>query len=125
MMLTVGTDIIEIDRILAAIEKRGKTFLDRLFTEEEQRYCDDYRDQKRRAASYAGRFAAKEAVVKALGTGFGKEVSWHDITISRTVKGKPIATLSSTIQKQFPGIKLEISISHCRNYATAVAIASS
>ncbi len=65
-ILGIGTDIIEIPRIQEAISKHGTRFLDRLFTEEEQRYCQGYADAIPR---FAGRFAAKEAVVKALGTG--------------------------------------------------------
>lgn len=123
MIKGVGTDIIEIARILSAIERRGKPFLDKLFTKDEQTYCDRYSEEKRRAAAYAGRFAAKEAIVKALGTGFGAKVSWHDIALSNDENGKPIATFSQKLKATFPDIAMEISISHCQSFATAIAIA--
>lgn len=112
-MKGLGSDIIEVERIEESIEKHGERFLDRLFTPQEQEYCLKYRDSARH---FAGRFAAKEAIVKALGTGFGEEIGWLDIEILNDPKGKPIAKL-----KDFTGT-LELTISHCKAYALAVAI---
>ncbi len=115
----IGNDIIEIDRIEHIIAKYGQKFLDRLFTENEQAYCSKYRHS---AINFAGRFAAKEAVVKALGTGISEGVSWLDIEILNDALGKPCVTLSDKLQKMVPGKSILLSISHSKKYATAVAI---
>jgi holo-[acyl-carrier protein] synthase len=114
--ITVGNDIIEIKRISDLIEKHDKHFLNKVFSDKEQAYC------ARRANSYAGRYAAKEAIVKALGTGIGKEISWHDMEILNDDRGKPIVFLSDKVNTHFGNPEIEISISHCREYASAVAI---
>lgn len=115
----IGTDIIEVDRIEKAIEKYKQRFLDRIFTQNEQEYCLKHRTSARH---FAGRFAAKEAVVKALGTGFHNSISWLDIEIINDPSGKPIAHLSNHLNNMlnFPNVLL--SISHCHLYATACAI---
>lgn len=119
MIRGVGTDIIEIDRLARAIERHGQRFLDRLFTLQEQSYCQRHVKSVER---FAARFAAKEAVVKALGTGFRGEVTWHDIEIVNDTLGKPVVVLSDRLQTEFPGCEVLLSVSHCRDYATAVAI---
>lgn len=119
MIYGIGTDIIEVKRIEQAIQRSGQRFLDRLFCEEEQLYCKRHHDDARH---FAGRFAAKEAIVKALGTGFRDGINWLDIIISNDQHGKPIATLSSKLQQMFNSPNLLISISHCREYATAFAV---
>ena len=109
----IGIDIIEIDRIKKAIDDHGQHFLDRIFTKKEQDDCAG------NAVRLAGRFAAKEAIAKALGTGFGKDLSWLDIEISNDGRGKPIATcVGSGFQKQ----TIDISVSHCKSHASAVAL---
>jgi len=118
-ILGIGNDIIEIERIRKALEAHGKRFIDRLFTIREQAYCLKYKDP---TARFAGRFAAKEAVAKALGSGFGKYLSWLDIEILNDDNGKPEVHFSSAIQKDFNNPKVLISISHCKSYATAVAL---
>lgn len=115
----VGTDIIEVTRIEQAIERHGQRFLDRIFTSKEQLYCQQYIFSARH---FAGRFAAKEAVVKALGTGFRRGISWTDIEISNDTEGKPTVLLSSSLNALYDPFRLHLSISHCREYATAVAI---
>lgn len=119
MVHGIGTDIIEIHRIRESITRHDKHFLDRVFTKDEQTYCQKYQDQ---APYYAGRFAAKEAVVKALGTGFRDGISWLDIEIKNDSNGKPEVILSSALALRFKFPKILISISHCKEYATAVAI---
>jgi holo-[acyl-carrier protein] synthase len=119
MIHGVGTDIIEIKRIEASITRFGQRFLDRLFTTNEQAYCLSHRDPHPR---FAGRFAAKEAVVKALGTGFRDGISWLDIEILNDSQGKPSAILSPELQEAFNSPKIHLSISHCRDYATAFAV---
>lgn len=115
----LGSDIIEVERIEAAIAKHGAPFLDRLFTLAEQEYCNRFRDSARH---YAGRFAAKEAIVKALGTGFREGIGWLDIEILNDAAGKPQVKLSPSAEAIFGSRKIELSISHCKAYAMAVAI---
>lgn len=119
MILGVGNDIIEIERIRASIERFGERFLNRLFTANEQKYCLAHKDP---AKNFAGRFAAKEAFVKALGTGFRKGVSWLDIEILNDAYGKPCITLSEPLKELTHPSQFSLSISHCRDYATAVII---
>lgn len=118
-MLGIGNDIIEVDRIRKSIERYGDRFLDRVFTQREQTYCLARKDA---AIHFAGRFAAKEAVVKALGTGFTEAVSWVDIEVVNDAKGKPTVLLSAKANHIFNQPLLHISISHCHTYATAVAV---
>ena len=115
MIEGIGTDIIEIDRIRENIEKHGSQFLDRLFSKKEQDYCHKYKDP---APHFAGRFAAKEAISKALGTGFGAELSFLDIEIINDEMGKPVVTLSKKLN-------IHLSISHCNSFATATALCES
>lgn len=119
MIHGIGTDIIEVKRIEASIERFGQRFLDRIFSEDEQTYCFRHRDASRH---FAGRFAAKEAIVKALGTGFREGIGWLDIEITNDTQGKPVARLSMQLQEQFDGCTIHLSISHGRDYATAFAI---
>lgn len=114
----IGTDIIEIERIRSALNEHGERFLSRLFTPEERAYCTRYKDP---VPHLAGRFAAKEAIVKALGTGMRPEM-WKEIEIINDALGKPEVLLSPRLRNLFPNAHLLLSISHCRAYATASAI---
>ncbi len=116
----IGTDIIEIDRIARAMEHHPEKFLNKIFTQKEQKYCLGFKES---AARFAGRFAAKEAVVKALGVGFREGVTWTDIEIQGDEEGVPRVHFSEGLLERYdepPSIQL--SISHCKSYATAVAI---
>lgn len=115
----LGNDIIEIDRVRQSIERHGAAFIDRLFTKQEQKYCNQFKDSSIR---FAGRFAAKEAIAKALGTGFRAEFSWHDVEILRDEKGKPIVHFSEKAKKHFQDPTVILSISHSDHYASAVAL---
>lgn len=119
MIHGIGTDIIEVSRIAANIQKHGQKFLDKVFTKEEQAYCLSFRESNR---NFAGRFAAKEAIVKALGTGLSHGLNWLDIEILNNQQGKPYLLLSDTFKEHFNHPKIHISISHCHEYATATAI---
>lgn len=119
MILGIGNDIIEVARIKSNIERYQQRFLDRLFTSAEQAYC---LSRKEPSLHFAGRFAAKEAIVKALGTGFSQGVTWLDIEIRHDPKGKPIPFFSSKINNQFALPQICLSISHCHEYATAFAV---
>lgn len=119
MIMGIGTDIIEVSRIESAINKYGQKFLDKMFTKKEQAYCKAFRQSSR---NFAGRFAAKEAVVKALGTGLSKGLNWTDVEIINDEQGKPILILSENIRMHFNDPLIYLSISHCHEYATATAI---
>src|SRR5579871_3744290 len=86
MIVGLGVDISEIDRIEAAIQRHGRPFLERVFTPQEIAYCERHRD---RAERYAARFAAKEATMKALGTGWRRGVKWTDFEVVRELSGRP------------------------------------
>jgi len=120
MSYELGSDIIEVQRIQESITRHGKRFLDRIFTPLEQAYCDKHRDAMRH---YAGRFAAKEAVVKALGTGISEAISWLDIEVNNDLSGKPLVLLSDRAIAHFGKVTIKLTISHCKEYALAVAIA--
>ena|SRR3989344_2485874 len=115
----LGTDIIEISRVRQSIERHGLHFLNRLFTQREQDHCYKFQDP---VPHFAGRFAAKEALAKALGTGFGAELAWHDIEILSDDLGKPLVSISSALTTRLEQPHLLVSISHSADYATAVAI---
>lgn len=120
-MRGIGTDIIEVDRIRSSMEKMRDAFLKYILTEQEIHYCKKYNDP---APHVAGRFAAKEAVAKALGTGFGESLSFHDIEIVNSETGQPLVTLSKQALEKFKDPTILISISHCKSHAVAFAIAS-
>lgn len=116
-MKGIGTDIIEVERIKSSIAEYGTHFLKRHFTEEEIDYCSSFKRDPE--VHFAGRFCAKEAVVKALGTGFTEELGFLDIEIKNDCSGKPSVLFK---QKKDQQKEVLISISHCRSFATAVAI---
>jgi len=115
----IGSDIVETRRIKKAIQRQKEVFIKRIFTADEISYSKRYKDS---FIHFAGRFAAKEAVVKALGTGFSSKISWQDISISNDEKGKPQVNFSERINKLFNTPQILLSISHCQEYAMAVAI---
>jgi holo-[acyl-carrier protein] synthase len=115
----IGNDIIEVERLQKSLDRQGQPFYDRLFTDREQQYCRQFKEPM---PHFAGRFAAKEAIAKALGTGLGARVQWQDIEVLNDALGKPIVFLSETLQKEFDNPHLLVSISHTASYATAVAI---
>jgi holo-[acyl-carrier protein] synthase len=118
-MYGIGNDIIEIERIAKAIERHGQRFLDHLFTEGEQRYCLTFRQSERH---FAARFAAKEATAKALGTGISGDLGWLDMEVVNLPSGKPTLHLSERASQHFGAPHILLSLSHCKEYATAVVI---
>lgn len=120
MIVGVGCDIIEIERIALAI--KSESFIRRVFTAEEAAYCQ--RRGQQAAASFAARFAAKEAVLKALGTGL-REGSLQEIAVDNDGLGKPLVQLSghfAMLAKQLGVKNIQISLSHSRELATAYVI---
>lgn len=118
-ILGIGIDIIEIDRIQTAIGKHGIRFLSRILTKREIQACNNAKEPH---IYFAGRFASKEAVSKALGVGIGTGLSWQDLEIINNVSGKPSVLFSSRAQEVYSHPRVLISISHCKLYATAMAV---
>ncbi|MDR1492297.1 MAG: holo-ACP synthase [Planctomycetaceae bacterium] len=120
--LGIGADITECGRIARMLEQHRKSFTCRVFTERENDYCVG----KQEISHYAGRWAAKEAIFKALDTGWLKGTSWRDIEILNAPNGKPYVVLSGGMAEiaQKKKIKeVQISISHCKSHAVAFAVA--
>lgn len=129
MILGVGSDLIDIRRIEKAIERFGDRFLDRIFTEVERRRCD--RRGAIRIASYARRFAAKEAAAKALGTGFRAGVFWRDLGVVNLPSGQPGLRLTGGALERLnaitpPGMeaRLDVSLTDEPPLAQAIVIIS-
>ena len=118
MKISCGTDIIEIDRIKSSIENIGDKFLYTIYTEKEIEYCESRKAQKYQ--HYAARFAAKEAIFKALSTRIMGEYMWTDFEVLNDGNGKPQVFLKSPIDNLED---IDISISHCKKYAVATVIA--
>lgn len=122
MNIRCGIDIIELDRISRALSD-GDSFKNRVFTPKERAYCEDR--GKGSLQSYAARFCAKEAVVKALGTGISEGISFQDIEVLNEENGKPIVILhgeAERIYKMLGSQAIDVSLSHSRDYATAQAV---
>jgi len=124
MIIGIGNDLIEIARIAKVIDRHGANFLAHVFTAAEQAAAPVL-SSSANAIYYAGRWAAKEAIAKALGTGIGENCRWHDLQIERLPGGKPRATLHGAAARtaaQLGVTSIHISISHERSIASAVAI---
>ena len=115
-----GTDIIEIERIKQAIQENGAQFLERVYTQKEIEYCESKKNQKYQ--HYAARFAAKEAVFKAISTNLQDKYSigWKNIEIQNDEQGRPYINFIDIDETKFKNI--DISISHCKSYAIAYVI---
>jgi holo-[acyl-carrier protein] synthase len=121
MVLGLGTDLIEIERIQASIDQFGDRFLNRVFTEGEIEYCR--RKKKHSAESFAARFAAKEAGAKALGTGISQGVSWKEIEVRRQPGERPTLHLSGRAAERARSMgarNIQLSLTHSREIAIAV-----
>jgi len=121
-VVALGIDLARIERMEGALARRGQRFKDRVFTPGEQRYCDV---RKAAGASYAGRFAVKEAVMKMLGTGWARGVRWVDIEVVREPGQAPTVALhgrTGEIAHERGIARVHISITHDAGIAAAVAI---
>ena len=118
-MLSTGVDFIEIDRVASVLDRYGDRFLRRIFTPGEIAYC------RGRAPNLAARFAAKEAVMKSLGTGF-RGVGWRDVEVVRAPSGAPSPRLHGRARRRAQRLgvtEIAITLSHSRDYAMVVAVA--
>lgn len=123
-MLSVGIDVVEIGRIEKTIDRFGGRFLDRIYTDYERALCD-HGNGKARAQRYAGYWAAKEATMKALGTGNRKGVAYKDIETRHEPSGKPYIVLYGAAKSTATNIgvkQMAVSISHEKSIAGAVAV---
>jgi holo-[acyl-carrier protein] synthase len=125
MIVGTGLDIAEVDRMRQAIERHGQRFLNRVFTPAEIAYC---RRHANRYERFAARFAAKEAGMKALGTGWRQGITWHDLEVSNVAGGKPELKLSgkaAEIYSSLGGKNIVLSLTHTNAYALAQVLIES
>jgi holo-[acyl-carrier protein] synthase len=125
VIIGLGVDMEEISRLGEVIKRHGKIFLERIFTPAEIAYSERHRDPVER---YAARFAAKEATMKALGTGWGKGVRWRDIEVTRMPGGRPAIVLHGVAREHAErmGVRhISLSITHTGNFALAEVILES
>lgn len=123
-MIAIGTDILEIKRIDEVLSRLGDRFVRRILTEQEQA---EYRDSGQPARLLAKRFAAKEAIAKALGTGIGRGVSWQDIQVEHNDSGAPLVRLSGgalEVVQRRGGSRVELSLADEQDYVVAFAVLS-
>ena len=126
MIIGVGIDLVEVERIRAALEhpRSGFRFRERVYTQREIAYCE--KRQRGRFQCYAGRFAAKEAIMKAMGRGWGAQVRWIDIEVARATSGKPNIVLhgkTAQLAEQLGIQQWALSIAHTDQHGMAYVIA--
>jgi holo-[acyl-carrier protein] synthase len=122
-VIALGIDLVEVGRIRDLLERHGLRFKERTFSAGERAYCDANADP---AMSYAARFAAKEAVAKALGTGFAEGVSWNDIEVLRAESGEPSIALHKGARKRAKDLgitKVLVTLTHTKDTAAASVVA--
>ncbi len=119
MIVGVGVDIIEIQRIRKSIDDFGDTFLERVFTPGEIQYCTA---KNNAAQHFAARFAAKEAVSKSLATGWRGNFSWKDIEVTNDVLGQPHISLHGKLKEDLSHITIFVSLSHSADHVVAMAV---
>lgn len=122
-VIGVGTDIVAVSRVARMLEKHDQDFLDRVFTRSESEYCGQH---KASAQHFAGRWAAKEAALKALGTGWARGIQWTDIEVTNLPGGAPVIQLHSEAAARAAELgilMLHVSISHCEEFAVAFVVA--
>jgi holo-[acyl-carrier protein] synthase len=122
MIVGVGIDLVEIARVEAVIQRRGDRFVERVFTPVEIAYCRSHRASSDR---FAARFAAKEAAMKALGTGWRAGIRWRDFEVRNAASGQPELLLTGRAREVFwalGGERILLSLSHAEAYAVAQVI---
>jgi holo-[acyl-carrier protein] synthase len=119
MIVGTGIDITEVERVRQTIERFGRRFIERVFTEEEIRYCES---KANRAERYAARFAAKEAGMKAIGTGWNRGVAWRDVEVRRSPGSRPMITFHGKAAEFFTMLgatRAHLSLTHTKEFAMA------
>jgi holo-[acyl-carrier protein] synthase len=119
MVRGIGIDIIEIHRLQASVENIGNRFLEKIFTPSEIAYCDA---KAHRYQHYAARFAAKEAMSKALSIGWTGEFRWKDVEITNELSGQPRVTLHGTLRSRLAGATVMLSMSHSESHVVAMVL---
>jgi holo-[acyl-carrier protein] synthase len=125
MIVGTGIDIADVERIATSIERFGRRFVERVFTPEEIRYCES---KANKAERYAGRFAAKEAAMKAIGTGWSRGVTWHDVEVQRLPGSRPTIAFHNQAAEFFRSlgaVRAHLSITHTKDAAMAQVILES
>jgi len=122
VIVGTGIDMVEVGRIAAALDRFGARFAERVFTAAEIRYCDS---KANRAERYAARFAAKEAGLKAIGTGWSRGISWRDVGVERASGGRPLLVFSGRAGEVAAGLGVKrafLSLTHTAECAVAQVI---
>lgn len=119
MIRGIGIDIVDNERFRLSIRRWGDRFLRRIFTEKEILLC---RDKSDAGAAYAARFAVKEAILKAIGTGWTGSIRWRDMEILNETTGKPVVRVSGRVGELVDGARLFISMSHERGMSAGMAV---
>lgn len=120
MIIGVGIDLVEVHRIKDSIEKYGQRFLNKIFTENEQTYSEQFGEKK--YVHYAARFATKEAFSKAIGTGVTQGFKFKNVAIKNIEFGKPILELQEEMFEKYSHLKSHISLTHTDTNAAAVVV---
>ena len=125
MIVGTGIDIAEVNRIANSIARFGRRFLERVFTADEIRYCES---KANKAERYAARFAAKEAAMKAIGTGWNRGVTWRDVEVRRAPGSRPTMVFhnkAGEFFRQLGAVRAHLSITHTKDSAMAQVILES
>jgi holo-[acyl-carrier protein] synthase len=119
MIRGIGVDIVDIVRIHNLVETEGERFLNKVFTQTEIDYCNS---KARRDQHFAARFAAKEAVSKALATGWAGDFRWKDVEVTNDPNGQPRISLHGQLREHVGSARIQISLSHADNHVVAMAV---
>ena len=125
MIVGTGIDVAEVDRVAASLARFGRRFTERVFTAEEIRYCES---KANKAERYAARFAAKEAGMKAIGTGWNRGVRWQDVEVQRLPGGRPTVVFHGRAGEFFARLgatRTHLSLTHTKGMALAVVVLES
>jgi holo-[acyl-carrier protein] synthase len=125
MIAGIGVDLCEVERMEAAIARHGERLLTRIYTDAERRYCES---KPNRMERFAGRFAAKEAAMKAIGTGWSRGVRWRDFEVTRAASGQPVILfhgVARRIADELGVTRALVSITHVRSLAMAQVLLES
>lgn len=120
MIVGIGTDIVEVHRIKSAIENLGEKFKNKMFTQKEIDYCEQFK--LRKYSHYAARFAAKEAFSKAIGTGFARGFNFKEVSVNNDESGKPEILLDGDMKIKYCDYNIKLSLSHSDTNAIAYII---